>query len=27
MTPLSTVIDKDKSIFVKGNEGIIRLAE
>ena len=27
MTPLSTVIDKDKSIFVKGNKGIIRLAE
>ena len=27
MTPVSTVIDKDKSIFVKGNDGIIRLAE
>ena len=27
MTPGSTVIDKDKSIFVKGNDGIIRLAE
>jgi hypothetical protein len=27
MSPERTVIDRDKSIFVKGNDGIIRLAE
>jgi len=27
MTPRRTVIEKDKSIFVKGHDGIIRLAE
>ena len=27
MSPVSTIIDKEKSSFIKGNDGIVRLAE